>query len=170
MLLNYMKKKTKKTNKKGEDLNEEFFLDPRMDKAWIGYTNPKSPTFGNAKRSAINAGYSESYANLITTRDVWLGKVRRSRLFGKAEKVLEETLDMETNLPLIGMFGPIIDKKTKQPILQQNDKLLNIKQNSAKFVTERLGKKEGYSTRTELTGADGAALPTPIYGGREMLK
>lgn len=164
------KKTTKKPNKKKPDLNEDFFLDPRREKAWSNYIHPKSPTFGNATQSAISAGYSPSYSNQITTKDWWLGKVRRSRLFTKAEKVLEETLDMETNLPLIGMFGPIIDKKTKQPILQQNDKLLNIKQNSAKFVTERLGKKEGYSTRTELTGADGAALPTPIYGGREMLK
>lgn len=35
---------------------------------------------------------------------------------------------------------------------------------TAKWYLERKAKGEGFSQRTELTGADGKDLPTPIYG------
>lgn len=58
-----------------------------------------------------------------------------------AQQNMLENLKMETIEPVIGMFGPIFDKKTKKPILRQNDKLLRIKNDTNIFVSETLGKK-----------------------------
>ncbi len=156
-------KKKVKTNPQGAN---QFFLDPRQDRCWELYTNPKSRTFGNAYQSAMQANYAEGSAAQITTQNWFVEKTRRMNLLGKAEKVLEHTIEMETNLPVIGMFGPLIDKETKKPIMKEDANLLKIRQDSAKFVADRLGKKHGYTTRQEVTGADGKDLPTPIYGGR----
>ena len=158
-----MEKKVKKTTTNPKAANQ-YLLDVRQDKCWELFLNPKSETYGNAYRSAIKAGYAPTTAKCITHEDWWQEKTRRMNLLSKAEKVLEHTITMETNLPVIGMFGPIVDKKTKQPLLKEDANLLKIRQDSAKFVAERLGKKKGYSTRTELTGEDGAPLPTPILG------
>ena len=158
-----MKKKVVKKQTTGKTTNQ-YTLDVRQDKTWELYLNPKSETYGNATKSAVKAGYALTTAQHITLEDWWLEKTRRLNLLSKAEKVLEHTITMETNLPVIGMFGPIVDKKTKQPLLKEDANLLKIRQDSAKFVAERLGKKKGYSTRTELTGEDGAPLPTPILG------
>lgn len=157
----------KKEKPKQNNPKDTFSLDPRQDKCWELYVNPKSATFANAKRSAIKAGYGIGYSNQITTQQWWLEKVRRITLLSKAEKVLEHTIEMETNLPVIGMFGPIMVGKGKdrKELLKEDANLLKIRQDSAKFVAERLGKKKGYSTRTEITGEDGAPLPTPIFGG-----
>lgn len=155
--------------------SNQYLLDPRQDLCWDNYINPKSETFSNAYQSAVKAGYSLNHAKQITTEIWWSEKVRRINLLSKAEKVLEETIEMTTVLPVIGQFGPIMiptgkfnkkGKEVKELLMGENDKLLKIKQDSAKFVAERLGKKKGYSTRQELTGADGKDLiPKPIYGG-----
>lgn len=144
----------------------QFVVDPRQDQCWEYFINPKSETFGNAYASAVKANYAKTTAGQITTEEWWLEKVRRVKLLGKAEKVLEHTLEMETNLDVIGMFGPIKDPVTRKVMKKEDAALLGIKQNSAKFVAERLGKKVGYSTRQEVTGADGKDLPRPIYAGR----
>lgn len=175
LILKQMKKKAKvgQTNQ-----SNQFLLDPRGEKAWALYVNPKSETFSNAYQSAIKAGFSIGHARQITTQEWWLEKARRLSLGVKGEKVLEKTLDMETNLPVIGQYGPIMiptgefDKKgreKKKLLFGENDKLLKIQQDSAKFVTERLLKRH-YSSRTELTGGDGKELPTPIYGAQSIKK
>lgn len=122
----------------------QYQLDPRQKMCWELYTNPKSETFGNGSQSAIKAGYEPDYADQITTVDWFKGKIRRLNLLDKAEKVLDETLEM----------SDIEDGKI-------NPALKKIKQDTAKFLAERLGKSEGYSTRREVAGANGEAL-TPI--------
>ena len=114
----------------------QYLIDPRQKAAWDGYINPKSKTFGNATQSAIEAGYTWAYANQITTKTWWLGKVRKSGFVSKAEGILEEMLDMPTEEPA----------------------LLRIKADTAKFILEHLGKDEGYSRRSELTGKDGGPI------------
>jgi hypothetical protein len=127
----------------------QFTLDPRQLLCWKSYTDPKSETFGNARQSAIKAGYEEDYANQITVTEWFKVKVRRIGLLDKAEKVLEETLDLDT-----------LDEEGKK------DKGLHaLKLDAAKFIAKTQGKNEGYSERQELTGKDGAPLPTPILNG-----
>jgi phage terminase small subunit len=102
------------------------------------YTDPKSGTFSNATQSAIKAGYSQDYAdNLTSLMPDWLSENigRRKRLLEKAENNLETLLDSE-------------DEKVKADM--------------TKFVAKTLG-RENYSERTELTGKDGKDLiPKPI--------
>lgn len=120
----------------------QYQLDPRQKLCWDYYAKPTSETFGNAMQSAIRAGYEENYANQITTVDWFVGKVRRLNLLNKAEKVLEECLDMDT-----------LDDKGKT-----DTQIVKIKQDTAKFIAETQGKSEGYSKRTELTGEDGGPI------------
>jgi len=88
------------------------------------YMDPKSPTFGNKKRSLLKAGYGKWYVNCFKGGSkIWFGKgvCARSKLLMKAERNLNELLDSGKEA---------------------------IKLDASKFVTERLG-KEVYSTRTE---------------------
>ncbi len=70
-----------------------------------------------------------------------------------AKQNLREVLKMETKEPVIGMFGPVVDKKTKKPVIRQNDRLLKIKSDVAIFVTETVGKAE-YSKKQPLEDID----------------
>lgn len=129
--------------KKGERL-----LTPQQELFLAGYTNPKSPTFSNAYKSALKAGYSEEYATNITGQlPDWLSEsIRDYKLLEKAEKVLEKTLNYETE-----------DAEGKI-----DTSLLAIQNKTAHFVAERLNKAK-YSTRSEHTGADGKDLiPDPL--------
>lgn len=100
-------------------------LDPRQTAFLAHYLNPKSDTFGNAKQSALQAGYSEEYAhNMIGQMPEWLSEnISRVNMLGKAEKNLEKFLDDES------------DKRIQADI--------------TKFVAERLGKNR-YSTKQEV--------------------
>lgn len=133
---------------------EKRFLDPQKELFLSYYTNPKSETFSNAKQSALKAGYSETYSdNIMALMPEWLfdniGDFKRLR---KAEKVLDETLEINTQKP-VEIKGEIK--------MVEDSSLLKIKQDTAKFVAERLNKQK-YSTRIENTGKDGKELPTPI--------
>lgn len=144
----------------------QYQLDPRQKLCWENYANPKSETFGNGTQSAIKAGYDPDYADQITTIDWFLGKIRRLNLLSKAEKVLEEMLDMEVKIikfskrkGLEDSEGEVGDEEGDIEMITAVDPVLvKIKQDTAKFVAERQGKHEGYSTRTELTGNNGTPL------------
>lgn len=139
------------------EFEPEHILGIRQRQAWDSYVNPKSKTFGNAKQSAIAAGYSEGYANQITTKAWWLGKMRRLRLLSKAEAVLEEMLEM----PVLVTTWEGRGEDAEQVVVTETG-LVRVKQDTAKFLAERLGKDEGYSSRSEITGKDGVPIgPTP---------
>lgn len=126
----------------------QFTLDPRQKLCWELYANPRSETFGNGTQSAIKAGYEPDYADQITTVEWFKGKVRRLNMLSKAEKVLDEMLEMDDTQI----------KETDNGVVSFRDaSLTRIKQDTAKFLAERLGKAE-YSTRTEHTGKDGEAI------------
>ncbi len=122
-----------------ENKEEVLILDIRQKRCWDFYVNPKSETYGNASASAVKAGYAQSSSDTITTTEWFKTKLRRLNLLSKAEKVLNKTLDMET----LGDYGK-----------EQAD-LLRVQNDAAKFVAKTLGKDEGYSERTEVTGKDG---------------
>ena len=121
-------KKKPKANPNGAN---QYLLDPRQKECWDLYVNPKSKTFGNATQSAIKAGYEPDYADQITTAEWFKGKIRRLNLLDKAERNLDKILDL-----------PLEDKA-------------NIVLDASKFIAKTLGKDEGYSDRSELTGKDG---------------
>jgi hypothetical protein len=129
--------------------------DPRQSQAWEIYILRLSETGEkNAYKAALEAGYSDKYSQNITLQDWWgerESRLMRRGLLTKSEKKLAQALD----------FNPVIDE-AKNLI---NVGLLKVQTEVAKYVTSTQGKNEGYSTRTELTGADGKDLPAPILGG-----
>lgn len=108
------------------------------------YLAPDSETFMNVRASALRAGYSETYANNITVqRPKWwielteTANYRRASMLDSAETVLQRTVNA----------------------VPQTDLQEKLQHDSAKFISERLGKQH-YSTRQEVTGADGKRLFT----------
>lgn len=140
------------------DPEEPRLLNAKQKLAWDSYVNPKSKTFGNGLQSALHAGYQENYASTITTRPWWVEKVRRLRLLSKAERVLDEMLEMPVEVLSEGVKITKDGKIERVPFVETSPALVKIKQDTGKFVAERLGKDQGYSTRTELSGPEGGPI------------
>lgn len=173
-----MKKKKKKAKVKKKRTNpttnpngaNQYLLDPRQKVCWDTFIDPTSDTFSNAYKSARKAGYTHATALHITTEVWFLEKVRRMNMLGKAERVLDEMLDLpimveaalnryaiKANTEDEDEDGYSIDPEP-QAFLRTDPALVKIKQDTAKFVAERLGKDDGYSSRNEHTGKNGAPL------------
>lgn len=87
--------------------------DPRQAKFLALYLDTKSPTFCNARGSAISAGFSEEYAdNILSLMPKWLSESLGSTgMVAKAEAHLQEVLSMPIEVQAMGAFGPIYEKK-----------------------------------------------------------
>lgn len=118
-------------------------LTPQQQLFLKEYTNPKSPLFGNALQSALNAGYAQEYAENIThLMPDWLSEnIGKAKMVLKAERNLDMALD-----------GLLDDPEKGAKTIQHK---------ASEFVLKTL-KKDTYSERTEVTGKDGKDLPTPI--------
>jgi hypothetical protein len=131
-----------KTNPYGSNAT---LLDPRQKYCWDYYIDIRSDTFSNALQSAVKAGYSSNSATHITSQKWFVEKVRKLGFLSKAEQILEDILDM-----------PVVTREIKnkdgsiQEYMITDTSLIKIKQDTAKFICERLGKNEGYSTKQEL--------------------
>lgn len=127
--------------------------DEREQKMWNIYISKLVKGIDNAKASAIEAGYSESHADNITLQG-WFKErkenLKRKDILSKAEKVIEKTLDYNTEEE---------DEETGK--VKINTSLLSIQSNVALTVAKSLGKKY-YSDRLEHTGADGKDIVTPV--------
>lgn len=122
--------------------------DPREQIMWDIYVTKLSNGIDNAYESAIEAGYEETTAKNITLTGWYKerkAKLRRKDMLSKSEKVLDKTLDMVT-----------LNKKGNE-----DPQLLKIQVDVAKTIVSTLGKDDGYSTRSELTGKDGKDLFLP---------
>lgn len=121
----------------------QYALDPRQKLCWEYYTNPKSETFGNAMQSAIKAGYTEGTANTITVNDWFIGRLWRLNATFTGEKKIKELMELS-----------ILDPDSSKVDVG----IARIQADLAKYLTSTQGKNEGYSNRTELTGAEGEKL------------
>ena len=123
--------------------------DPRESIMWDIYVTNLSKGIENAYAAAIQATYSEDSARNVTMRDWFkerLGKLKRKEMLSKAERNLHKVLDM--NYVTITETG---EEKT-------NTDILKVVVDVSKTITASLGKNDGYSTRSEVTGADGEQL------------
>jgi hypothetical protein len=152
------KHKRKPTQSKSVVIPDHILLDPRQLQCWNLYVDPKSETFGNANQSALAAGYSAGHSNLITTEGWFKERVRRLNMLSKAERNLEDALDLPMKTQAMGAFGPLYkmrqekrkmkDGKTKtvsipmlnKPIMVHNIGLLTLRTNTAEFIAERVGR------------------------------
>lgn len=113
----------------------QYMYDPRQAACWDYYVNPKSETFANGMQSAIKAGYEPDYANQITTVGWFKDRVRRMNLLKKAEKVLDETLELPRHVDVDGKVDSGIER---------------VRLDAAKFVADRVGKHDGWSQKQEV--------------------
>lgn len=116
-------------------------LDPRQARLLTLYLDPKSATFANLLQSAVEAGFTESTARAISGKmPQWLSEqLDKSALVYKARRNLHRFLDLDDEDP----------------------QKLRVKADITKFVAERVD-KENFSTRQELTGADGGAIKSDV--------
>jgi hypothetical protein len=115
-------------------------LTPQQELFLSYYTNPKSETFSNATQSAVKAGYTESYADNITTLmpDWLLENIGDMKRLKRAEKNLSEVQEME-----------VVDQEGKVDV-QLLDKRIKVDF----FVAERLNKGK-YSTQKSIDVTSG---------------
>lgn len=138
------------TKKKSKKKGNQYMVDPRQSLFLANYLNTKSPTFSNALQSALAAGYAQEYAESITSlAPDWLserlGELNSERMLRKAERNLDEILDLPNTTQAMGAFGPIFEKRDdgeKVPVMAYAPKLIKIKADTSQFVAERLGKKK----------------------------
>jgi hypothetical protein len=93
------------------------------------YNDPESATFGNAYKSALAVGFTDSYARTITSQapQWFVENCRHGELMELAEEKLKHFLTLKSSHPQV----------------------MKIQQDTAKFVSSSLG-KEKYSTRSEV--------------------
>lgn len=137
-------------------------LDPRQKLFWDKYVDPESPTFNNIRQSAIAAGYAETTADKVSETEWFQGRLRRLNMRTKGEKVLDEMLDIPVQTVKTKFeksYDHITDefRTVEVTSVVTDPSMVKIKQDTAKFVVERLG-KDDWSTRQEVTGAGGEAL------------
>jgi hypothetical protein len=123
--------------------------DPREQTCWDFYVESITKGSANAYQSAIKAGYEEATAKQITVRRWFIERLEdldRKEMLSLAEKVLMKTLKYKTDC---------IDEEGNEKIKSD---VLRIQVDASKHLTSTLGKDKGYSTRNELTGANGQDL------------
>jgi hypothetical protein len=134
---------TKRRRSNPFSVNQYTQLDPRQKVCWDYFIDPRSDTFSNAKQSALKAGYTETTSNQITTELWFTERVRRFNMVSKAERNIDEVLDLPIKDPLTGKIDSVaIANRTRVDM----------------FVLERLGKDEGYSTKQELVHSNNIKL------------
>ena len=138
---------TKKTNPNGANNTTS---DPREQIMWEIYVTKLAGGIDNALASAKEAGYSKDHSRNITLQG-WFKERKqhlvRMEMLSTAEKVLKKAIEYKTDK---------VDEETGE--LKVNTSLLSIQVGVATTIATTLGKNKGYSTRTELTGAEGGAI------------
>jgi len=119
--------------------------DDREQKCWDLYVKSIAKGTPNAKASALKAGYSEPHADNITLQGWFKGreaKLRRTGMLSKAERNLDKALDESY--------------KDEDGKIQSD--VMRIVVDVSKTIATTLGKDEGYSSRSEITGKNGEAI------------
>lgn len=127
--------------KKSRPAANQWLLDPRQEACWAYYIDPTSDSFSVAVRSAIKAGYSKVSAGQVTQTEWWKARKRRMGLLGKAEKALDEALDV----CIVATYY----NKDGEEVSKIDSGILKAKNDVAKFIASTQGKVEGYTTKTE---------------------
>lgn len=119
---------------------ENRLLTPQQENFLAFYVDPRSDTYSNACQSALKAGYSQEYAENITSlMPDWLSEsIGDIKLLRKAENRLNQILDLE----------PVDDEG------KVDNSLIANQMKGISLVAKGIGKAK-YSERTEHTGEGG---------------
>ncbi len=121
--------------------------DPRQDVCFEIYIRDLPFTGGDAKRAAIEAGYSENFA-INVRKTTWFKtkleefekKMKRRGMLSKAERNLDKVLDLP------------YESETEEGKTKIDIDILKTVVDVSKTITASLGKDEGYSTKTTVEG------------------
>lgn len=131
---------------------------PKALMFWEKYTNPNSPTYSNARQSALAAGYSDAHAKSrihVQTIPKMKQYIAENYHGGKTipDKIVEQAEKREKML-----------EKAEQNIEKdlsigdhEGEKLRGIRNKTTLFVAETLG-KDNYSRRSEVVNTGYEAL------------
>lgn len=124
-------------------VNQHTAPDPRQTLFLKSYLDPKSKTFSNAYKSAMEVGYSKEYAeNMMSLMPAWLSEsIESLDLLKIAEKRLKQYVQ----------FEPINEEgKIDHQLMSNQFKAMQL-------ILKGIG-KDKYSERQEVTGKDGQEL------------
>lgn len=129
--------------------NGATLVDPRQEICWKYYVESFVAGNPNISSSAVKAGFGEAYALKIGQMKWFKDKVKklkRSNLLTLAERNLEDILNMSYTT-----------RKMKDGEMYEeiDTDVLRIVLDTSKTVVKSLGKDEGYSERSEVTGKGG---------------
>ena len=110
---------------KGLSRSNQWTGSPQQEKFLMAYLDPKSETFANAYKSAVEVGYSKDYARVLampSTNSLWLQEARDIIKLGPehlTQAIQAEALNMNSKpsdrlkaLEMIAkMQGLFVDKK-----------------------------------------------------------
>lgn len=122
-------------------------LDPRQKQAMINLYDPASSTFGNFTRSFINAGFSATYADNITSlAPEWLSGFigDDAPKLAKVERNLNKYLDLKTDKQEVSPTGAALyaDPEKTIPKMIEDPRLLEAQMKATFFVAERLNRQK----------------------------
>ena len=98
---------------------------------WIARSNVV-PELGIPLRTMLDKARAEYRASVRERR--------QNDMIEEAERKMQRTLRIRTNLPVVGMFG-IIKNEKGEIVRRENHNLLRVQMDTAKYVTERLDSK-----------------------------
>lgn len=127
-----------------EERQSEVVLTPQQALFLQCYYDHQSPTWGNARQSALRAGFTDEYACSITYKmpKWWAEFVGKSSLIEKIERHFLEVLSMPNITQAMGAFGPI---EKKEVIIEETGEVY------------KSGKKKGQPKTRKRT------IKTPVY-------
>ncbi len=122
------------------------------EKCWTYYVQSVIAGKGNIYESALKAGYAESSADRVATQK-WFKdrkkKLDRVGLLSDAENNLKKLL----NTPYI-----VTKQKNGEKYEEVDAELARLVLDVSKTIVKSLGKDEGYSERSEVTGKGGEPI------------
>lgn len=149
---NFIVTKEEADAKISEDIEKISIVNTEMRAAfWSWFSDPTSPTLGKAKQSALKAGFSEEQAKHVESYNWFKNSEKKAKMFEAAEEVLQDMLAIPIESTKFTKDG--------EPYVAIDPAIVKIKQDTAKYLTSTLGKKE-YSQRTELSGKKGGPIET----------
>jgi len=117
---------------------ETINLSTKTLNAWVSRNNV-IPETGKTLRDLLNEA-REAYRNKEREK-------RQNMVIDIAEKEVHRTMNLRTNIPVVGMFGVLKDKDGNI-VRKENHNLLRVKMDTAKFLLERLDPAK-YGAKTD---------------------
>lgn len=128
---------------------QEYIVDPRQQMCWDNYVKTVIAGQPDIKNSAIKAGYTENSAAVMGQAKWFMDKKKKLKRVGmltKAEKNLNDILNMPFQ----------IKRQVRgKEVMEVDTDVLRIVVDVSKTIVKSLGKDEGYSDRSEVTGKGG---------------